>query len=265
VVGHVEWVTFARVPAVPAAGEIARARESWDEAAGGGAVAAAEMTRLAGSREDAHFFTAVGDDETARNVLAKLEAHGHTVFAATRAAPHPRVITFLDDDAERTITVLAPPLAPRGDDALPWTSLDDVDAVYFCKGDAAAVREARRARVLVATARVLPVLREARVHVDVLVRSANDPGEAYALGDLDPLPAVVVATEGGDGGSFETAAGKRGRFRAVPIDAPLADAYGAGDSFAAALTWALGERRALEDALAFAAARAALALTRRGA
>ena len=60
VVGHVEWVDFAVVPRLPRPGEIlARARESWDEAAGGGAVAAVQMAKLTGS---ALFFTALAGD-----------------------------------------------------------------------------------------------------------------------------------------------------------------------------------------------------------
>ena len=38
VVGHVEWVEFARVETVPRPGEIAHAHETWEEPAGGGAV-----------------------------------------------------------------------------------------------------------------------------------------------------------------------------------------------------------------------------------
>jgi len=48
VVGHVEWVEFARVESVPRAGEIVHALETWQEPAGGGAVAAAQLARLAG-------------------------------------------------------------------------------------------------------------------------------------------------------------------------------------------------------------------------
>ena len=40
VVGHVEWIEFARVPRMPAPGEIVHVTESWQEAGGGGAVAA---------------------------------------------------------------------------------------------------------------------------------------------------------------------------------------------------------------------------------
>src|SRR2546423_10869656 len=45
VVGHVEWVEFARVEHVPAAGEIVHASETWQEAAGGGPVTAGRVAR----------------------------------------------------------------------------------------------------------------------------------------------------------------------------------------------------------------------------
>ena len=49
VVGHVEWVTFGLVDRVPRAGEIVNTSETWDEPAGGGAVAAVQLSKLAGS------------------------------------------------------------------------------------------------------------------------------------------------------------------------------------------------------------------------
>ena len=57
VVGHVEWVEFARVPRVPEAGEIIHAQEVWAEPAGGGAVAAVQLARLGGA---CTFYTALG-------------------------------------------------------------------------------------------------------------------------------------------------------------------------------------------------------------
>src|SRR5271154_3290464 len=45
VVGHVEWVQFARVEHVPRAGEVVHASEPFDEPAGGGAVAAVQLAR----------------------------------------------------------------------------------------------------------------------------------------------------------------------------------------------------------------------------
>ena len=48
VVGHVEWIEFARVERVPVAGEIVHALEAWEEPGGGGAVAAVQLAKLAG-------------------------------------------------------------------------------------------------------------------------------------------------------------------------------------------------------------------------
>ena len=61
VVGHVEWVEFVPVDRVPLAGEIVHSDRPWAEPAGGGAVAAVQLAKLAGS---ASFFTALGDDES---------------------------------------------------------------------------------------------------------------------------------------------------------------------------------------------------------
>ena len=38
IVGHVEWVEFVRVEHVPEPGDVVHALETWEEAAGGGAV-----------------------------------------------------------------------------------------------------------------------------------------------------------------------------------------------------------------------------------
>lgn len=261
VVGHVEWVEFLRVPRVPEPGSIVMAQEVWAEPAGAGAVAAVRLARLAG---EALFLTALGNDELGRRVLRDLRALGVRVEAAFRDEPQRRAFTYVDDQGERTITVLSHKLAPHADDPLPWAELASYDAVYFTGGDPEAVRRARRARVLVATPRELETLKEAEVQLDVLVGSAKDEGERYEPGDLEPPPRVVVATEGRDGGTYESEDGS-GRFEAAPIPGELADTYGAGDSFAAGLTFALGRGDRLDDALAFASAEGARAMIRRGA
>jgi ribokinase len=258
VVGHVEWVAFHRIDAPLGPGAIARAEPPWEEPGGGGGVAAAELARLAGR---ATLFTAVGHDEIGRAIAPRLSALGVDVVASTRSEPHRRALTFVDPDGERTIVVMGPAQQPTG----PEIDVSGFDAVYLCKGDAAAARAARRARVLVATARMIPVLREAGVRLDALVRSAADPSERYAPGDLDPAPALVAATEGALGGSFATADGRSGRWQAVAPPGGVVDTYGAGDSFAAALAVALARGDGPEEALVFAASRGALALTRRGA
>src|SRR3954467_14669530 len=95
VVGHVEWVEFVRVEHIPQPGEIVHALETWEEAAGGGAVAAVQLANLNGS---AHLFTALGTDELGRRARKELEARGVIVHAAAAAEPQRRAFTYVDQD-----------------------------------------------------------------------------------------------------------------------------------------------------------------------
>ena len=201
VVGHVELVEFARVARVPLRGEIVHADGFFTEPGGGGAVAAVQLRRLAG---EALFLTAVGSGADGDRAAGELrERHGVTVHAARRPGRQRRTFTFLDDAGERTITVLGERIVPRRDDALPWEELGELDAVYLTGADAAGVRAARAARVLVATPRAMQALADSGVRLDVLVGSAEDSGEAYVTGSLQPRPRVVVRTRGARGGSWE--------------------------------------------------------------
>ena len=259
VVGHVEWVEFARVESVPSPGEIVHADETWAEAAGGGAVAAVQLRKLAGA---CSLFTVLGGDELGRRARRQLEAQGVTVHAVVAREPQRRAFTFVDSTGERTITVLGDKLRPSGDDRrLPWDELAGADAVFFVSGDAAAVAAARRARLLVATARELATLREAAVALDVVVGSAKDAGERYDSGDLDPAPALAVATAGHLGGWTRPG----GPFRAAPVHGAIRDAYGCGDCFAAGLTYALASGLEREEAVELAARCGAAVLAGRGA
>jgi ribokinase len=229
--------------------------------AGGGAVAAVQLAKLAGA---ATLFTAFGDDETGHRAHAELAELGVTVEGSFHQEPQRRAFVHLDSAGERTITVLGPRLGPSGREDLPWAQLDDVDAVYLTAGDVDAVREARRARTLVATPRGLATLADAHVPLDALVSSGRDPGEVYRQGDLDPAPDVVVRTLGAAGGEWETASGERGRWGPAPLPGPVRDAYGAGDSFAAGLTYGLGAGWEIHRAVELAARCGAACLTGRG-
>jgi ribokinase len=261
VVGHVEWVDFVPVEHVPRAGEIFTTVDHWSEPAGGGTVSAAELLRLGA---ETTFFTAVGDDDLGRRTEAALRAYGLGLEVAVRNAPQRRALTYLDAGGERTITVLGEKLHPHADDPLAWDQLEETDAVYYTSGDAGALRHARRARILVATARELPALQAAGVQLDALVHSARDAGERYEPGELDPPPRLVVSTEGAAGGRY-VGTGGEGRWKPAPLPGALRDMYGAGDSFAAGLAFALAEGRPAQDAVEFAAASSACAMTRRGA
>jgi ribokinase len=246
VVGHVEWIEFARVPKMPRAGEIVHATEWWEDVGGGGSVAAVQLAKLAGSVE---FFTALATDENGRRSQERLEELGVTVYAAPREGRHRRGFVHLDPDHERTISILGDRIVPHGDDDLPWERLEEVDAVYFTGGDVAALEMARRAKRLVATPRAYETLAASKVGLDVLVRSAKDPGEQQAEEGLDPAPDWVVSTAGKEGGQWVGEDRTTGSWKAADLPGPPQDSYGAGDSFAAGLTYGLGAGMPIEQAL----------------
>ncbi len=261
VVGHVEWIEFARVEHVPAPGEIVHASDVWELAAGGGAVAAVQLARLSG---DCVLLTALGDDAHGHAAKRELEELGVRVEAAWRSEPQRRGFVHVDAAGERTITITGERIQPLAGDSLPWEELEGADAVYVTAGDAGALAAARRARTMVATVRAGEGLRASHVGLDALVASATDAGERYAAGELEPPPRAVVLTEGAKGGTVTAADGTVSRWEPAPLPGPIADAYGAGDSFAAGLTHALGDRRPLSEAVAFAARCGAAAMTGRG-
>src|SRR5439155_26405493 len=168
VVGHVEWIEFARVERVPSSGEIVHALDTWEEPGGGGAVAAVQLARLAG---DCLFLTALGDDELGHRAERELLALGVRVETTWRRQPQRRAFVYTDAHAERTITFMVDRVGPRGNDPLPWTELDHVDGVYFTAGDADVVRRARAARTLVSTARAMEPRARAGGPRDMLVPS----------------------------------------------------------------------------------------------
>jgi ribokinase len=250
VVGHVEWAEFLQVPHLPAPGEIVHVADRWETAAGGGAVTAVQLARLAGR---AILVTALGDDELGHRAVDELTRLGLDVRATFRRGhAQRRVVVHLDPGGERTITVIGDRMGPRRRDPLGWSDLD-VDAVYFTAGDVGAVRAARRAGVLTATARGLATLTEAHVPLDALVRSDLDAGERYGDGDLAPLPTLVVATDRNVGGRWEARDGRHGRYAAASPPGPVRDTYGCGDAFAGGLTAGLGAGLDVEATLQLAA------------
>ena len=259
VVGHVEWIEFARVEHVPRPGEIVHVLERWEEVGGGGAVAAVQLARLAG---ECMFLTALGDDDIGHRSARQLAELGVRVEPAWRDEPQRRAFVHLDGNGERTITVIGERLGPHGADPLPWEALTQCDAVYFTAGDAAALEAARSARTLVATMRARDAL-HAGVQVDALVASAVDAGETYSDGDVEPPPRTVVRTEGASGGSV-LVGGEVERWQPAELPGPVVDAYGAGDCFAAGLTFALANGLAPIDAARVGAECGAACMTRRG-
>src|SRR4051812_47347941 len=220
---------------MPAAGEIVHADRVWEEPAGGGAVVARQLALLAGRCE---FFTGLGDDELGRESARRLAALGIDVHVTWGGSTR-RAWTHVDGNGERTITVLGDKLLPAAE--LP---LEGYDLVFFVSGRPAALRAARRSAFVAATVRELPTLVEAGIPLDLLVASANDAGEQY---DNSLDVATLVLTDGERGGAAN----------GMPYPAieqeHVVDTYGAGDSFAAALAFALARGDALPAALELAA------------
>jgi ribokinase len=262
VVGHIEWVQFARVDHVPLAGEVVHAVDPFEEPAGGGAVAAVQLARLAGR---ARLLTALGHDEHGERSAARLAELGVVVRASRSQAPTRRAITLVDDAGERTITTLGPRLEPLGEDGtLGWEELAPLDGAYFTAGDLAALRAARAAaRVLVVSPRARHALGHG-VQLDALVLSGSDEIERVAAAPAEREAEVLVLTEGAHGGRYSTRSGASGRWEAAPLPGPRADSYGCGDSFAAGLTYGLAAGLELPRALELAARCGAACLTGRG-
>jgi ribokinase len=248
VIGHVEHITLGRVPAVPRPGEIAHLEQPRSFPGGGGGIAFFQMTR---SPAEVLLYTALGNDQAAAAVRDRLLRTGARVFAAQRPTAHTRDLVMITPDGERTIVVVGEPLHPERTDPLPWDALGSCDAAYFTAQDPAALQAARAARILVVSARRRGALLRSGVRPDVLVGSALDPRESCALEDFPPdqRPAALVLTEGAAGGTVFTADGSR-RFPAPPRRPEGGGAYGAGDSFAGALTYFLAAGLPVLDACA---------------
>ena len=244
----------------PQPGEIVHALETWEEPAGGGAVAAVQLANLAGS---CLFFTALADDELGRRSREELEAHGVTVHASHAPGAQRRALTHVDEDGERTITVLGDKLRPSGEDgSLPWEELHRCDAVYFVSGDIAALRAARhssRPRRDVSRARDAAPRRPCRWTCSSGAGRTPPSGSRPASSSPSRRsssrpPATSVA------GSAPAA-------RSAPHRFPgrSSDAYGCGDCFAAGLTYGLALGKPVDEAVALGAQCGAAVLTGRGA
>lgn len=294
VVGHVEWVLFGSVRRLPAAGEVAHATGAFEEPAGGGAVAAVQLARLAGA---CILFTVLGEDEPGRSSRRRLAELGVRVLdepaakrtlepAVERTGGDPdapgaarewegavpaegaatrRAVTVVDEARERTITTFGERLDPAGDSgSAHWNELRELDSAYFTAGDVPALKRARQAaRVLVASPRARHALGHG-VPIDALVLSADDEIERAAAEPVEHEAELVVHTEGADGGRWRRRSGEEGRWEAVPLPGPAVDSYGCGDSFAAGFTYALGAGLPLDEALALAARCGAVCLTGSG-
>jgi ribokinase len=246
VVGHVEHVTLGLCDHVPAAGDILHLRAPRFLPGGGGGLAFSQLCR---SDAEIHLFTALGRDDGGEAVARRLAASrpGVHVHAARREADHPRVVVLVDAGGRRTILVTGDPLQPAASDPLPWSILSSCAAAYFTGTDPGSLQAARAAHVLVVTARRSAALAAAGVSPDVIIGSASDPRENAPFDAYDPRPGALVITDGARPIRVIRAGGET-FVDAPPSPVRVAGDYGAGDSFAAALTFFLACGLGVEDA-----------------
>lgn len=261
VVGHVEWVEFVRVDRHPAPGDLVQGERLFEHAAGGAIVAAVTLTRLGA---DVEFMCALADDARGHAAHEQLTGYGIEVHAAWRPPPTRSLFTLVHDGGERTIITVGERQQPTGADPLGWERLADADGVYFTAGDAAALARARSAKALVVTPRAGRggTGRDETVVVDATVFSSQDVDEAAWARDWEPRSRLMVATAGADGGRWWGES--EGRWAAAPVNGPIRDSYGAGDSFAGAFTFGLASGQTVAEAAAVGARCGADMMTRVG-
>ena len=111
VVGHVEWIEFARVERVPLP-----ARSSTRSRTGRSPGAAGRWRPCSSPSwpASALFLTALGDDEVGHRAKDELERLGVRMEVAWRPEPQRRAFVYVDSAGERTITVIGERLGPSG-------------------------------------------------------------------------------------------------------------------------------------------------------
>jgi sulfofructose kinase len=262
------------VPALPTAPGKYRATRRTEVGGGVAANAAATIAALGG---DARFFGCLGDDEAGDRIAADLAAWGVAVGGVRRVVGEasPLSAVLVDADGERLIVNHAG--AALFTDAAPVqpSELDGVDAVLTdMRWPGGAIPALRGAAAAGKPAIVdcdhdpaaVPGIIEAATHVvfalPTLCRltGCEEPEDALRAA-ADHTPAWVAATAGSEG-VYWLDSGRVHRGPAFPVNA--VDTLGAGDVFHGAFALAVGEGRALPDALRWASAAAAVKCTRFG-
>ena len=245
VIGHIEWVTFLKVDQLPLAGEISHAKDYFEEAAGGAAVAAVQMTRLI--NEPVDLITSLGKDTYGERCYERLTKLGLNLKVAWREKPTRKGISLISKDGERAITVIGERLQPIASDDLPWSDMKKYDGIFITATDKEGVRLASKAKFVAATPRTgQTTLRNAKVKINALIGSGLDPGEKINYEKLVPKPDLYIATEGKAGGTVYP---KKYKYKSIKPSSQEIDSYGCGDCFAGAVTTALSAKLNLDQAI----------------
>ncbi|MEQ9331673.1 PfkB family carbohydrate kinase [Thalassobaculum sp.] len=264
--------TVLRVPAIPPHGKVL-ADACAVFGAGMASAAAASIARLGGR---AGIWARIGNDEAGARWLADIGGEGVDV-SAVRVVPGRRtaISTIVVDSAgERLIVPFYDPELSRDPAWLPLASLAAAGAVLadtrWPEGAAAMLDAARAAGVpaiLDADTADPDVLRDLAARADHVVCSEpglallEPSGDLAALAVRLPAARVLAVTLGADGVRW-IADGVAGRQPGFPVVA--VDTLSAGDVFHGAYALGVAEGRGASESMRFAAAAAAIKVTRFG-
>jgi ribokinase len=288
VVGSLNMDFVVTVPRLPAPGETVLGSGFQMIPGGKGANQACAAARLGGAAVTVRMAGRVGYDVFADHLKASLSAAGVDVSAvhATRAQPTGVALIWVDRAGQNSIVVASGAnheLLPGDVGALrqvfggagfvlfqletPLETVRGAMALARAEGGQTILDPAPAQRLDGEFLRLANILTPNETEALILLGRppARVPaGEAPALAQaLRALGAGQVVLKLGDQGCFFDDGSRRVHVPAFPVE--VRDSTAAGDIFNAGLAVALAEGRAIEDALRFASAAAAISVTRLGA
>ena len=244
IIGHIEWINFLKVDVLPKPGIISHAKKSLEFPAGGGALIAKTLFEL--TNNEIHFFTSLGKDYFGEKSFEFFDNLGIKLHIAWRSESTRKGFSLIDNQGERSITIIGKRLAPSSNDNLDWNILSKMDGIFMTAGDSRLLKICRNANILCTTPRVgIELINESKINLDALIGSNLDPDESFLSTDLIKKPKFIIKTEGENGGIYIPG----GRFSAINNNKPIIDSYGCGDSFAAGVLYGLAANWPIENSI----------------
>jgi ribokinase len=260
VVGSVNLDLVARVDRLPAAGDTVTASDYQRVPGGKGANQALAARRLGA---DVTLLAAVGDDESAGEALALLDADGVDLSGVRRVeGPTGVALITVDDAGENTIVVVPGANARLAVDGSELTGADAVLCqleVPMGTVEAAAAATPAGALFCLNAAPPAPVPAAVLDRADLVVANRTE----YAAVDGLDRARLVAVTAAADGAALRS--GGREVARAAAPAVTAVDGTGAGDAFTGALVVGLLDGLDQDSALRRACLAGAVAASRPGA
>ena len=283
VLGSINMDLVATMPRMPEAGETVQGDGFFTAGGGKGANQAVAAARLGA---DVRMVGRVGDDDFGQALLLGLQSEGIDVRDVAVDGSNVTGVAMIMVDAAGQNRIAAVYGANMACDDMQLDAakqaMEGADALMLQLEtpphvSVAAARHARSLGVRVvwdpAPSAAMPEIGYAIT--DVLTPNETEAAELTGIRVVDVDSARVAAdvllamgvgtavVKMGDNGVFAATASER--YYVPPFGVDAVDSVAAGDAFSAGLTVALSEGRGLEDALRFAAAAGALAVTKPGA